>query len=155
MLYFAYGSNLDWDQMQQRCPSVKFYGVAVLPDHKLAFTRYSKGRDCGVADAMPGKNSSVWGVIYAISDQDISPLDRSEGFRQGRAENYYVRRAVRVLLNGSVDSPLSVSIYFATREPYPHLPSKEYKDLILNGAMYWKLPNDYIQAVLEPIQVKE
>jgi hypothetical protein len=41
MLYFAYGSNMNWQQMQDRCPSARFFGVALLPDHKLAFTRES------------------------------------------------------------------------------------------------------------------
>jgi hypothetical protein len=53
------------------------------------------------------------------------------------------------------DSPLSVAIYFATRQSNPPLPGTEYKNLILNGARYWKLPEEYIKAVLEPIQVKE
>jgi hypothetical protein len=89
--------------MKHRCPSAEFYGIAVLLDHQLAFTRYSKGRDCGVADAIPQKGSCVWGVVYEISDQEISPLDKSEGFRSGRAENAYVRQTVRVLMNGSYD----------------------------------------------------
>ena len=32
MFYFAYGSNMDWDQMKQRCPSAHFLGVAELRD---------------------------------------------------------------------------------------------------------------------------
>ena len=50
MLYFAYGSNLDWAQMKSRCPSATFVDRAKLKDHRLAFTRKSKDRDCGAAD---------------------------------------------------------------------------------------------------------
>jgi hypothetical protein len=50
MLTFAYGSNMDWNQMRERCPSSRFVGIAVLRDHKLAFTRKSLKRGCGVAD---------------------------------------------------------------------------------------------------------
>jgi hypothetical protein len=28
MLYFAYGSNMNWDQMRERCPSARFEFVA-------------------------------------------------------------------------------------------------------------------------------
>jgi len=27
LLYFAYGSNLDWSQMKKRCPSAEFVGI--------------------------------------------------------------------------------------------------------------------------------
>jgi len=52
MLYFAYGSNMDWNQIRGRCPSASFLGIAVLLDHRLAFSRYSTTRNCGVADAV-------------------------------------------------------------------------------------------------------
>lgn len=38
MLYFAYRSNMHWDQMRSRCPSARFVGVALLRDFRLAFT---------------------------------------------------------------------------------------------------------------------
>jgi hypothetical protein len=59
---------------------------------------------------------------------------------------------VTVLMNGSYDSPLSVAIYFANRQSNPPLPSLEYKNQILNGARFWKLPEKYIETVLEPIR---
>jgi gamma-glutamylcyclotransferase (GGCT)/AIG2-like uncharacterized protein YtfP len=155
MLYFAYGSNLDWTQMKQRCPSARFYSIAVLCGHRLAFTRYSTKRGCGVADAVPEKGSEVWGVVYEISEGDISSLDKSEDYRPGRAENAYVREEVRVLPDGLDDSPQLVAIYFVCKQPNLFLPGKEYKDLILNGARHWKLPEKYIRSVLEPIGVQK
>jgi hypothetical protein len=71
VLYFAYGSNLDFDQMSERCPSARFVAIAELPHHRLAFTRRSKNRNCGVADAVPDVSQSVWGVVYAISHDEI------------------------------------------------------------------------------------
>src|SRR5260370_28717436 len=81
MLYFAYGSNMDWDQMKTRCPSACFVGVAVLRDHRLAFTRRSKKRACGVADAVPEEGAAVWGAVFEIADVDIGRLDDTEGYR--------------------------------------------------------------------------
>ena len=49
MLYFAYGSNMEWKQMRERCPSAMFVCIAKLKDRRLAFTRKSKDRGCGVA----------------------------------------------------------------------------------------------------------
>jgi hypothetical protein len=36
MQYFVCGSNMDWLQMREHCPSAHFVGIALLPDHKLA-----------------------------------------------------------------------------------------------------------------------
>ncbi len=152
MLYFAYGSNMDWNQMRDRCPSAKFVGVAVLRDHKLAFTRRSTHRGCGVADVVPEDGQSVWGVVYDISDLDIGKLDSSEGYRPGRGRNSYWRRECLVFMDGDQARPQTVWTYFADKEPNPPLPNAEYKNLILSGARYWHLPEEYIHQ-LEEIEV--
>lgn len=152
MLYFAYGSNLDWPQIRERCPSARFVAVAKLKDHRLDFTRKSTIRGCGVADAVPDPGHAVWGVVYQIDERDIGSLDRSEGFSPRRAENSYTREEHHVFADGDEENPLTVSIYFATKESNPPLPSAEYKGLIVCGAKFWHLPQDYIDK-LERIEV--
>lgn len=154
MLYFAYGSNMDWDQMRNRCPSARFKCTASLKDHKLAFTRYSGGRKCGVADAVPHEGHDVWGVVYQIEEVDIGRLDRSEGFKPGRPleQNAYRREQRHVYDDDDQGSPLLVSLYFANKEDDPPLPNAAYKELIVKGAQHWHLPTEYI-AELEQIKV--
>jgi gamma-glutamylcyclotransferase (GGCT)/AIG2-like uncharacterized protein YtfP len=81
MLYFAYGSNVDWAQMNQRCPLAKFVCRAKLPAHRLAFTLKSATRDCGVADVLPDQTKDVWGVVYELPDNQLKNLDKREGYR--------------------------------------------------------------------------
>lgn len=152
VLYFAYGSNLNWEQMRDRCPSVGVVGAALLPDHRLAFTRHSVTRGCGVADAVRDVGRKLWGVVYKISDLDVGKLDKSEGYRPGREKNSYRRRECRVLLDGDKRRPLTVSTYFADPQRDPPRPNQAYKDLILSGARHWHLPDEYIQE-LERIEV--
>jgi gamma-glutamylcyclotransferase (GGCT)/AIG2-like uncharacterized protein YtfP len=152
MLCFAYGSNMDWDQMRERCPSTRFVGTAVLRDHRLAFTRKSTNRNCGVADGVPEHGRELWGVVYEICDHDVGKLDTAEGYRPGREKNSYWRRECLVFLDNDGERPLTVSTYFAEREPNPPLPNAEYKNLILSGARYWHLPEGYIRE-LEEIRV--
>jgi gamma-glutamylcyclotransferase (GGCT)/AIG2-like uncharacterized protein YtfP len=147
MLYFAYGSNLSWEQMNQRCPSARFVGVGVLPDHKLAFTRKSVNRGCGVADALPENGAAVWGVVFQIDDVDIGKLDASEGYKPGRSKNSYFRRETRVLVDGDHQRPLETWVYFANRERNAPLPNAAYKDLIVSGAKYWHLPHEYVRQL--------
>ena len=80
MLYFAYGSNLDWAQMKQRCPLAKFVCRAKLPAHRLAFTLKSAKRDCGVADVLPDQAKDVWGVVYELPDNELKNLDKTKAF---------------------------------------------------------------------------
>jgi hypothetical protein len=153
-LTFAYGSNMDFDQMRQRCPSAQFICIAVLKNHRLAFTRKSKDRNCGVSDVVPTPDSVVSGVVYEITEYDLAVLDVKEGYRPSRRaeDNSYNRRTETVFPNGDETKPLNVEIYFAVPQENPPLPNQEYKNLIVSGARHWELPADYI-AELEKIQV--
>lgn len=153
MLYFAYGSNMNWNQMKNRCPSAKFTGVAKLPGHRLAFTRKSVNRGCGVADAVGEAGRDVWGVVFEISELDVKVLDKSEGFRHGCDKNSYYRCESVVLLDGDEQRPVTAETYFAEQEPNPPPPSQAYKDLILSGARHWHLPTDYL-AELAALEVR-
>ena len=152
MHYFAYGSNMIFPQMSERCPSSRFAGIAVLPNHRLAFTRKSVKRGCGVADAVRETGQTVWGVMYDISEADFDNVDKSEGYRPGREKNSYWRRECIVLVEGDERRPLKVCTYFGDPEPNPPLPNRSYKDTILSGARHWRLPNRYIEE-LERIEV--
>lgn len=154
MLYFAYGSNLDWKQMKKRCPSAQFVCKATLKDHRLAFTRRSEVRKCGVADVVNELGKSVWGVVYQISEHDVGSLDKSEGFGPDRErdKNSYVREERHVYEEGDTEKPLAVSIYIANKQKDPPLPNSDYKRLIVQGAKYWHLPEEYIGS-LEQIKV--
>ena len=150
MLYFAYGSNMDWAQMQQRCPSARFLNRATLADRQIAFTRKSVSRRCGVADVVRAAGQRVWGVVYEIEETEVGKLDECEGYQSGRAWNAYWRRECTVFLDDDAQNPLVCSSYFATPQPEPPLPSRAYVHHLLDGARRWGLPADYI-AQLEAI----
>lgn len=72
MYYVAYGSNMNVDQMSQRCPGAKPIGTAVLNDWKLVFKVH--------ATIEPQKGSKVPVVVWELSDRDERRLDEYEGF---------------------------------------------------------------------------
>jgi len=151
MLYFAYGSNMDWNEMRGCCPSAKFVAIARFADRILKFTRRSKNRDCGVADVVFEKSRDVWGVVYEVPDTEIGFLDFKEGFRPGREnmKNSYMREEHHVFLDSTKEKPLTVSVYVGNPELDPPLPNQAYKDLIIRGAKNWHLPDAYIQSLNE------
>ena len=154
MLYFAYGSNMNWDQMRDRCPSTRFDSIARAEGYRLAFTRFSKKRQCGVADIVASAGSDVWGVVFEISDDEVNVLDKSEGYSRDRdrEKNAYERRQLDVFRQGSNAPAITVWTYVVVNKlKSPPKPSAEYKATILAGARHWKLPADYIE-VLEQIE---
>ena len=154
VLYFAYGSNLDFAQMKGRCPSARFAGVAKLPGRRLAFTRWSGGRKGAVADAVADPAGEVWGVVYEITAEDLEVLDRCEGFTPGGTGNAYLRQQCTVWLNGDPQRAVAAEVYFAVPQENPGLPSRDYRDQILRGAREWGLPQDYIEQDLETIETQ-
>ena len=152
MFYFAYGSNMDWDQMKERCPSARFLGIAELRDHRFAFTRRSKKRGCGVCDVVSDRGKVVWGVVFEIDDVDIGQLDMEEGYQPGRRTNSYWRKECHIFMNGDDNQPTNVMSYFGEPQENPPPPNSKYKNLLVSGALRWHLPDEYIRQ-LESIEV--
>lgn len=144
MYYFAYGSNMNWPQMQQRCPSARFVCVARLPNYQFAIARHSRLRKCGTANIFPDARGEVWGIVYDLNDQDLNRLD---SFEDG-----YRREKIFVVARGDGQHPLEALVYIADKEDDAPLPNPEYKRLMVEGARHWQLPPDY-HAMLESIAV--
>ncbi len=54
--YIAYGSNLNREQMAQRCPDAKVIGSGMLKDYELLFRGYT---DAAVATVEPKEGENV------------------------------------------------------------------------------------------------
>jgi gamma-glutamylcyclotransferase (GGCT)/AIG2-like uncharacterized protein YtfP len=144
VIYFAYGSNMNWPQMQRRCPSSRFVCVARLLDYQFGITRHSRLRDCGTANVYPAAGREVWGIVYDISDEDLMILD---GFEDG-----YRREILSVYPFDTGRQPLAALVYVAAVEENVPRPNAEYRLLLVDGAKHWQLPQLYL-ALLESIQV--
>jgi hypothetical protein len=121
MLYFAYGSNMQWRRISERCPSAKFACRALLPDYRLTFPRYSQNNGCWTASVEQADGQQVWGVVYDIDSRDIGSLNQQEGYRSGRANNKNAHIPLRchVLDDGMKDKPLEVMTYITNVEGNP------------------------------------
>ena len=96
MHYFAYGSNMNWPQMQRRCPSARFVCVGRLINYQFGITRHSRLRDCGTANVFPAPGKEVWGIVYDISDADLLILDSFEdGYRRERLSIETIENSAR------------------------------------------------------------
>ncbi|MGH7793297.1 MAG: gamma-glutamylcyclotransferase family protein [Candidatus Binatia bacterium] len=142
MYYFAYGSNMNWAQMQRRCPSSRFVCVGRLIDYQFGIARHSRLRDCGTANVFPAPGKEVWGIVYEVDDGDLVQLD---SFEDG-----YRRETLAV--HGEGRQPLAALVYVAELERNVPLPNAEYKRLIVEGAKHWGIPAIYL-TMLEAIEI--
>jgi gamma-glutamylcyclotransferase len=84
-LYFGYGSNLWKHQMQQRCPTSNYLGIARLNNYRWIIN----SRGYANVVELPTSSSTtvepeaykdeVWGLIYSLEAKDESNLDKNEG----------------------------------------------------------------------------
>ena len=146
MYYFAYGSNLNWAQMQRRCPSSRFICIARLPDYRFGITRHSRLRNCGTANVVAAQGQEVWGAVYEVCDEELIVLD---SFEDG-----YRRQILPVFGLNREEVPFNALVYVAELELDIPLPNAEYKRLILEGAKHWKLPALYL-SLLERIEASD
>jgi gamma-glutamylcyclotransferase (GGCT)/AIG2-like uncharacterized protein YtfP len=155
MLYFAYGSNLDWKRMKNRCPSASFYCMTSLPNYRIDFTRKSSENECGVADIVKDNNFKIYGVVYRIDEIDLGKLDKREGYIPQRGKNAYKRIEIIVFEEDNKEKPITAFTYEVVEKEFgKYKPNKDYKGLIVTGAKYWKLPKEYIKF-LENIETME
>ena len=59
-LYFAYGSNINLDQMAYRCPDASVVGPVTLENYELLFRRG------GFATLAPTEGETVTGLLWSI-----------------------------------------------------------------------------------------
>jgi len=148
MLYFAYGSNLDPEQMRSRCPEHRVVGMAALHDYRLTFPRYSPRWEGGVASVQPGHGETVWGMVFDLTAADLGQLDEYEGFLgEGNQHNVYDREHVTVELarpdDGSVPRRVRAWTYIA-RPSNPSPPSRRYLEALVRGARHHRLHEEYV-----------
>lgn len=144
MLYFAYGSNMDPEQIKTRCPGAEYVGIGLLPDHALCFPRRSSKRNCGVSSVAPLAGHDTWGVIYRLSPGDLASLDANEGFRSDRTATLNSYNRVEVVV--SVDSvPIQMVTYIAVNQESPPLPNAAYLKHLSDGARRHRLPAAYLE----------
>jgi gamma-glutamylcyclotransferase len=121
-LYFAYGSNINLDQMAFRCPNATVLMPVVLSGYELTY------RGGGVATVVPKKDSEVLGLMWSITPECEKSLDRYEGY-----PNFYHKTDV------AVTDPETGKIYhvmmYEMDEKYkePSVPSSSYFGGIVEG----------------------
>ena len=137
-LYFSFGSNMDREQMKKRTPNAEYVGVGYVPDHDLVFNRKGSYRPGGVASIVPTNGVRAYGVVWAISPEELNEMDRIED------PNAYERVQKTVI---TVDGKeLRCNVYIAF--PQGDIPADQpYLELIIKAALAADLPHEWIDRI--------
>lgn len=136
-LYFAYGSNMDRTQMQERCPESRLKGVGYLDNHDIAFTIFSPEKwKGGCADVLPRDGQRVYGLVYEVSVTDVESLDRHEAVHAAK----YERVTKEVTYQGSTHNMLTYQVVH--KEAGLH-PSTAYLNCLITAARQHDFPMSY------------
>lgn len=136
MYYFAYGSNMNFEQMRRLCGwHCHLLCRAKLPNFEIGVdTR-------GYANIRPQKDAHVWGVLFEIDEDGIAMLDQFEGYPE-----VFGRQEICVVDDNSVKYKCQVYI-----EPSHEFGGKEAKEdhfrRVIGAAYENKLPQEWIKKL--------
>ena len=119
-LYFAYGSNINLEQMAFRCPEAYVVGPVILENYGLLFRGNARGN--GVATITPKEGGQVHGLLWRITPACEQSLDFYEGYPR-----LYEKEQVTV--RDREGRQLTVMAYVMTGHElwrFPTLPSDSY-----------------------------
>jgi gamma-glutamylcyclotransferase (GGCT)/AIG2-like uncharacterized protein YtfP len=140
MYYFAYGSNLWFEQMKQRCPESMPITVATLYGWKLVFQECPTNKNVA-ANILPGsKEDRVIGAIYSITEEDRKKLD---GFE--KLDLDYFHQYITITTN---DQSYHCLTYQMSSEQAIKPPLLEYTKKLYKGFLNWDIP--IVSSAIEP-----
>ncbi len=139
-LYAAYGSNMDPQQMQRRCPHSPVRGTGWLEGWRLTFGGEDLGWEGSLATLVEDPGSRVFVALYDITSGDEAHLDAWEGADIG------LYRKIRLRVQ-TLDGEALAWLYVL--DAYEGgLPSARYLGILAEAAQAAGAPDDYLAELL-------
>lgn len=137
MLYLAYGSNMNIQQMDYRCPNSYVVCNGKLKGYKLVFNYHA---DVIKTD---NENDFVPVVVWNIDSKDWDRLDMYEGY-----PSYYIKESVNVILD---DGKIEKAIVYVMADNRKGIspPAQSYFDCIYEGYINNGIDVEYLYEALE------
>lgn len=132
--YFAYGANMDLENMSDRCLDAIVIGACTLKGYRFIINHY------GVASIVHDHTSSVYGVLWEISQEDEDFLDLFEGVKGG----WYGKESISISMMGDETIHENVLVYVASNNTLGK-PIEDYFQNIIRNAMEFGFPQAYVE----------
>jgi cation transport regulator ChaC len=138
-IYFAYGSNMLFEELKSFSPTAKVMGIACLEGKVVVFNKRSEKDGSGKANLIIRNGGSTWGVLYEIAEADLNKLDKKEGgykrqLVKVKTEDMDIIEAVTYISANLIDEPVAYD---------------SYKEKVIRGAQEHNLPETHISYLIQ------
>ena len=133
-IYFAYGSNMNFDQMALRAPSSCFISVGFIKNNQFIINSN------GVASLIRKENSRVYGALWKLNEDDLINLDKFEGLHK------QIYKRVEGTVFDSNNHQTLAQIYIASDSTFGQ-PRLGYLEKIIESAKSLQFDNQYIEEL--------
>jgi gamma-glutamylcyclotransferase (GGCT)/AIG2-like uncharacterized protein YtfP len=130
--YAAYGMNTDPGAMALRTGIPTPIGLCLIRDHAFRFAVH--------ADVYPKPGVTTYGVLWELTDEQLTCLDRREGY-----PTYYDRKIVEVESDGQI---YQAWMYFMTPGFIETPPQSSYYQMLTSGYTHFGVPMSQIENAL-------
>lgn len=137
MYYFAYGSNMLRQRIEDRLGAVEDRGVGTLSGYKIAFNKASSD-GTGKTNIVQEEGQVVLGVVFELTPEQFAELDRSEGG--------YHRVTISVTIGNNQQEAIAY-VANANRVNNALLPTDEYRSFLIDGAIEHQFPDYYVEMI--------
>ena len=129
--YFAFGSNMSAQRMNDRLGWSPSRSGAILHNYEMVFNKHSN--DGGKANIMYSPGNQVEGILYSVNEEDLLILDKYEGV----ATDQYKRYDIKIQDNNK--KYIEAVAYKALNTGKLFAPTEEYLNYILEGKEFLSL----------------
>lgn len=160
-IYFGYGSNLWLHQMELRCPTSDYLGVARLNGYKWIINDRGYANVVQVNDALNGTTDYdhvVFGLFYRLQPKDEAQLDKNEGVPIAYTKEdipdidiWESTDGKWVDVGGKPTSSLPMLVYIDRNRTSEAEPKEEYVYRMNRGiddAVKMGVPVEYVESVM-------
>ncbi len=142
LIYFAYGSNLKKEQMNERDVVIYKTYKGFIKNYKLEFNKKSIDGS-SKANITKSDGEIVWGICYELD---------AAGFENLRKHEKGYEELEIIVHDENQEIPFTAKTFFSNKI-CDQLPTINYLDKIIEGAKQHELPKDYIEKIeKQPIQ---
>lgn len=138
--YFAYGSNLNKEQMKFRCPKAVALGGMELPNAQLVFN--------GVADVVYHKTKTAVGGLWKITDDCEKSLDRYEGVSGVKGRGAYRKETIKVIISIKGKDRIADALIYVMNRDRRAMPTVAYLNTIRAGFRDFGLDETFLNRSL-------
>jgi len=142
--YLAYGSNLNVEQMQFRCPTARVIGTAVIEDYELLF----KGSKSGSYLTIEPKAGAMVPVgVWEVTERDEAALDRYEGY-----PSFYYKKDLKIKVTGIKTGRESIKdtfVYIMHEDREFGIPTQSYVETCVAGYKAFGFDEEFLMEALK------